>query len=155
MRLFTQLIPMAALLLAYATAQNSSDPSGHWEGSIQIPGRELTFEEAEPGSDVLAADADSLRRSYADVLTGDDQPIEGPESGFPEPLSEELGADGHDGGNTSSGTRSPFITVIFGLDAHCRVRPARCGRASDLRLKRQQRLAPRSQTAGSRPRQQR
>jgi hypothetical protein len=44
MRLFTQLIPMAALLLAYATAQNSSDPSGHWEAVIQAQGQEVKIE---------------------------------------------------------------------------------------------------------------
>ena len=44
MRLFTQLIPMAALLLAYATAQNSSDPSGHWEAVIQAQGQDVKIE---------------------------------------------------------------------------------------------------------------
>ena len=44
MRLFTQLIPMAALLLAYATAQAPADPSGHWEALIQAQGQDVKIE---------------------------------------------------------------------------------------------------------------
>jgi hypothetical protein len=40
------LLPLALLLLSASSlrAQPAVDPSGHWEGSIQIPDRELTFE---------------------------------------------------------------------------------------------------------------
>jgi hypothetical protein len=44
---FTRPLLLAALLLSPAPslfAQAAVDPSGHWEGSVQIPGREITFE---------------------------------------------------------------------------------------------------------------
>ena len=47
MRSFTRLLLIVAPLLVPAPsllAQTAVDPSGHWEGSIQIPDREATFE---------------------------------------------------------------------------------------------------------------
>jgi hypothetical protein len=47
MRPSTRPLLIAALLLGPAPslwAQAAVDPSGHWEGSIQIPGREVSFE---------------------------------------------------------------------------------------------------------------
>jgi hypothetical protein len=47
MRLFTRMLVLAGLLLTPAPsllAQSADDPSGHWEGSVQIPGREVIFE---------------------------------------------------------------------------------------------------------------
>jgi hypothetical protein len=45
-RLIRTSIVVTALLVSAppARAQALADPSGHWEGSIRIPGRELTFE---------------------------------------------------------------------------------------------------------------
>src|SRR5262245_34831641 len=40
-------LPVAALLLipvARASAQTAIDPTGHWEGQVQVPGQELAFE---------------------------------------------------------------------------------------------------------------
>jgi hypothetical protein len=47
MRLFTRMFVLAGLVLAPASsvfAQPAVDPSGHWEGSVQIPGREVAVE---------------------------------------------------------------------------------------------------------------
>ena len=47
MRLFTRMLVLVGWLLApapSAIAQSAVDPSGHWEGSVQIPGREVIFE---------------------------------------------------------------------------------------------------------------
>jgi hypothetical protein len=47
MRLFTRILVLVGLLLAPAPsvlAQSAVDPSGHWEGSVQIPGRDVIFE---------------------------------------------------------------------------------------------------------------
>src|SRR6266852_682230 len=47
MRTQTRMLLIVAMFLLPAPcllAQTAVDPSGHWEGSIQIPGREMTFE---------------------------------------------------------------------------------------------------------------
>ena len=47
MRLFTRILGLVGLLLTLAPsvhAKSAIDPSGHWEGSVQIPGREVIFE---------------------------------------------------------------------------------------------------------------
>jgi hypothetical protein len=47
MRLFTRILPLAAwLLLAapFVLAETAVDPSGHWEGAVNLPGRELEIE---------------------------------------------------------------------------------------------------------------
>jgi hypothetical protein len=47
MRPFTVAVVFAALLISPGPslyAETAADPSGHWEGSVQIPGRELTVE---------------------------------------------------------------------------------------------------------------
>lgn len=47
MRTLTRTLLIVALLLAPAPsllAQTAGDPSGHWEGSIQVPDRQVTFE---------------------------------------------------------------------------------------------------------------
>ena len=47
MRLFTRIPLLAALLLSPATwlqAQTAADPSGHWEGTLQVPNMEMKVE---------------------------------------------------------------------------------------------------------------
>jgi hypothetical protein len=47
MRPLTQLLPIVAIMLlpaSFAPAQAASDPSGHWEGTIQVPDMELPIE---------------------------------------------------------------------------------------------------------------
>lgn len=40
----TLLVPLVLLSVTLVRAQTPADPSGHWEGSVQIPGSELNFE---------------------------------------------------------------------------------------------------------------
>ena len=47
MRLFTRMLLLAALLLLpapFLLGQTAVDPSGHWEGTVQIPNMELKIE---------------------------------------------------------------------------------------------------------------
>src|ERR1700730_14802219 len=47
MRLFTRMLPLAALLLLPAPsvlAQTDVDPSGHWEGTVHMPEKEMKIE---------------------------------------------------------------------------------------------------------------
>ena len=47
MRLFTRILLLAALFLSPVTslqAQTAADPSGHWEGTLQVPNMEMKVE---------------------------------------------------------------------------------------------------------------
>src|SRR6476661_2830251 len=47
MRIVTRSLVVAALLLAPASslrAQTAADPSGHWEGTVQVPNMEMRIE---------------------------------------------------------------------------------------------------------------
>jgi hypothetical protein len=117
MRPFTRPLLIAALLLGPAPslwAQTAVDPSGHWEGSIQIPDREITFEVdlARNGNGELSGTINSLAEHYAVPLRA--VVVDGKSVSFnarrDQPFKGILSADGNSmfGDATLSGYDLPF-----------------------------------------------